>query len=622
MSKLGYMPNDLLEIIFQDLEVYEMGCLWLSGDPLIQKRLRQLVRACKISARIWSPLIEWNWLNLPIFDDISSLQVDGGTLVTEIGEIPLKKLPRTLRRLEIKSPNVFAALIDLLPSDPALPWQTRSWPPLEHLSCHGSEFKRGVVQLLPTSLVSLEFQDDSFANFHILSLLHYLPTTLQTLSLRFSRIVVPTDMQMSLPKGLTDLTLERLGIRNDWTPILPSGLKRLCMVISSPHPPDWNWSALPAGLEAFEFRPHQVPICQLPRSITSLKCLTTKECVSVQNCKPSLKHLHYFQATSTESLQNLPNHLISLHCILESSDLLADSSIIWPNSLTYLKLVGEHEPLKQWPPNLSELVHCTMQPGFFEYLPKHITHLGFNSKLLNKEDVIAISKLPLRVLSFAASFTDDAPLSFLPSSITDLTFQEYLSSRLTKEWPSEIVHLSSNLKHFCFRTARDDPFEWSFFETIKNFDQLETLRVYSPTISAVPITKVGFPPHLRTLRLSIVDSVCSFDNMPESLTDLEIKTFRIIETAQEVVDSLPKFIRRFKFHSKLMKNFHISPHSVPPCLVTSDINLTSAPKPIRPIQNYQAPNEEMIEHDPEPRNPLSRLFAYLGSFWPKDKPNE
>jgi hypothetical protein len=405
-TTLPYLHRDALKLITQKLLSTEIARLWISGDSQLQHQLLNggietfsiAISYPKPHQQVWPSL-------LTLFPSIKEFSMD---LTNYSGDVKWKRLPRGLRSLKLNFPEADTCLEEV---------SSQSFPPKKDQDTIASLFPE--LQTLK-SVVGSGFNKLKFpASLTVLNMPSFELFDHKTISslpnltnLNCSWWENSDTTPLVLPQHLTHLRIRKCLSYNIFGPI--SSLKTLSLLVLT-----FQIDENEEGAEG---------MLKLPKSLTSL-------------------HLQLPTKTVPGFIKSLPSSLTKLHIEQEKPFILDDWKCESPV------------------PNLKALkLYCAELSGtdeintieFIRLLPPNLESYKFSTgdDLGEKEwTTKELEALPRTLKSFSheLELSNDANLSALPKSLTDLSFANPIT--VTRD---NVQHIPKGL-HRLIANFRDVP---------------------------------------------------------------------------------------------------------------------------------------------------------------------
>lgn len=545
-------PTDILESIFDHLDLDALTCLWYTGSKSLQSRIATLFHHITKHRSDLTPISSLLTL-LPSLQGLKSLLINVNNPTIQDSELKnlVSYLSPELKHLKIEVRDSLKWLTyDSSAGELRTAAEIRALlPKLETLSVQleneiwGAE-QFEALQALPLTSLQLLLSPVP------LSTIDLLPRSLTQLDIS----IQPTSTEsqwstLQLPESLTDLTIDK-PIESLLIPRLPRGLVRLEIVSTHPDGVMWDEATSAAMCE------------QLPQSLVELLwchngyptrsvCLWTFD--SASKLPRGLKHF------ATRAVNFLPEAMKALPPTLETC-LITTAPMTppfytsaWPRSLTEVEL--SCIPPEEWqglPP------HITKIPTIFRNdleapaslaanLPTHLHYLDVysdvNIEFLEKAGCVHVNTICIRAPfdeRHLAALTRFPSLQRLVLSISHLKLLSNLAPAklhsvfltlnnvalsdldLTQPWASQLADITIS-------QAKNDLI--CLDETwVKNLPR--SLRKMSMKIADFPRDALRYlPPQLESMQISCTQLtlVSDFEMMPRTLHEI-----RLFKSAAEV----------------------------------------------------------------------------------------
>lgn len=480
MVRVVELPTEVLSLITSALNGSDVARLWISGNRLLQTKLRDGGGVQKLVFRptkrhhmqLWPSLISTfaNLTDLEIYDRPchQSTQIDIDSIA---------HLPATLRCLRLRFDSCFFVF------QSALAQYDKLFPHLETLYIADyvhSPLERPIktpkwphtVSCLKLGLLSHQWFDLD---------LDSLPPSLTTLKGSF-RAILQNDGRF--PTTLTSIKLELSPATPSILSILPDSLLTLSLKSTAEmHASNWDLSLLPRGLESLSMRLLHMTrdsFEQLPRSLTSLRNAPTP---SFHSPSPTSLHLDAWPPNLKD-----PGALLSPMLTKEIAKAL-------PRSLEYGDFEVDPDAIPHLPPG-ARYVICM-----------HANLYSLEEELSD----LKLDRIPVNIESLVLENMEEISAEILPSSLGELILLSGTS------FPTSFVRplQASKLHTLNLLLAEMEPEDWKLL-----------------------------PPTLTSLICPTPPSLCSKSStfLPRWLGTLRINTHRpnSYEIPQEWFDGLPR----------------------------------------------------------------------------------
>jgi hypothetical protein len=496
-EKLSFYPTDIISIIVEHLDAYDLASLWICGDKRLNFILCETVKRFELVYPVKSKG-EWPRL-ISHFPTLDTLIVSAPLELSlfEVSGVDLSLIPPTIRRLELRFANAFDSFVSV--------GKSRKSPPE---TCFSPQIKRfGRLETwIATKATEWDYKN--------LGGIEFLPRTLQTLYLdtcfRLSAKQVSylppslTELQASLCEGVLEPVAFPLS--------LLSYVDRVAI--------DYRLivESVPSTLTNLEIPSASVPLkwastCFVPPHLKSLKLSSL----------PNMKFLSLLPASLTSLQASSPFHQrVEVAMLPRSLKFLSHLSLSGrlcdaPRHLKYLDF-SHGSSLEMPPPGVLQsletyIVQSVVAPiSEFDFLPPCLTHLSAFGIQMSEKVIASISNLPnLEYLSLTSHGACTSLESLCLPRLTTLRLQtshnfEDLDMAPGNQWANRLKTL-----HLDLRKHPTDPRPITSLNALNSWfsnlpHTLTCLRLLARPSTLPPTLLQHLPPALTSIALNELSS--------------------------------------------------------------------------------------------------------------------